>query len=240
MSSGMMNLVVIDDQESILQEVQRFLMKIDHVNLVLSTTDVNELFSFIEETDLVNVILLDINMPLANGFDIAQYLREKYPAIKIIFMSAYPDFALQGYKYYPEDFLAKPINFMRLKYTLDRIDAQTVKRKRIGIKAHGKISLLDVEDILFAEKKGRKTLIHLQDTKQVECSEGLNKIEEMLANDNFFRTHQSYLVALDQIESIESDNFMKSYNVKLKGYSHSISLSRHRYVVLKDLIKHYL
>lgn len=236
----MMNLVVIDDQESILQEVYHLVLKINHVNLVLATTDVSEFFSFIEENDFVDVVLLDINMPIANGFDIAQYLKVKFPDIKIIFMSAYPDYALQGYKYYPEDFLAKPISFLRFKHTLDRLDGRMVKRKRIGIKTYGKISLIDVDDILFAEKKGRKTLIHLQGVKQVECSEGLNKIEDMLSMDNFFRTHQSFLVAIDQIESIESDSFMKSYNVKLRDYSHPIRLSRHRYIVLKDLIKHYL
>lgn len=232
-------LAAIDDQELILQEIREYLDKMPEIDLVLTTTDISELLTFIEDGNSIDVILLDINMPVSNGFDIAQYLRENYGQIKIIFMSAYQDFALQGYKYYPEDFLTKPINFLRLKYTLDRLEKRSVKRKKIGIKTNRKISLIDIDSVLLVEKKGRKSIIHLKAGDPIECSEGLNKIEDMLTHENFFRTHQSYLVSINQIEYIESDNFMKSYNIKLRDYSPLISLSRHRYTVLKDLIKHY-
>lgn len=231
------NLAIIDDQESILEEIRTYSEKISDVNLVLTTTDVSELLMFIEEVNSVDVVLLDINMPVSNGFDIAQYIRENFAHIKIIFMSAYQDFALQGYKYYPEDFLTKPINFLRLKYTLSRLGKRMEGKKKIGIKTNKKIILVDVDNILFVEKKGRKSLIHLQTGELVESSESLNKIEDILSCEDFFRAHQSYLVSINQIEYIELDNFMKSYNIKLKNYDPLISLSRHKYTALKDLIK---
>lgn len=231
------NLVVIDDQELILNEINKFVKTFPNVNMVLSTTNVSELFNTLDQGLIIDVVLLDINMPVSTGFDIAHYLKEEHPKIKIIFMSAYQDFALQGYKYYPEDFLTKPINIVRLKQTLDRLSHTHKKKRKIGIKTNGKISLIDINSILYIEKKGRKTLIHLIDTEPIECSESLNKLEEILKQYNFYRTYQSYLVSLDQIEYIESDHYMKSYNIKLHHCNHKINLSRHKFTTLKNLIE---
>ncbi|MDF9761634.1 two-component system LytT family response regulator [Peribacillus simplex] len=234
---GYIRLAVIDDQEPILNEIKGFINNFPNVDMILSTTDASELFSSIDQGLIIDVILLDINMPVYNGFDIAHYLKESHPQIKIIFMSAYQDFALQGYKYYPEDFLTKPINIVRLKQTLDRLSYTHKKARRIGIKTNGKIFLVDTSSILYIEKKGRKTFIHLKDAETVECSEGLNKLEDILNQCNFYRTHQSYLVSIDKIEYIESDNYMKSYNVKLHHCNHKITLSRHKFTALKNLIE---
>ncbi|OCX60874.1 hypothetical protein BFM98_20140 [Lysinibacillus sp. AR18-8] len=230
-------LAIIDDQELILNEINEIIKISPNIDIVLSTTNVSELFIALEQGTLIDVILLDINMPVTNGFDVAQFLKENHPKIKIIFMSAYQDFALQGYKYYPEDFIIKPINIVRLKQTLDRLSYTHKKKRKIGIKTNGKISLIDISSILYIEKKGRKTMIHLRDTEPIECSENLNKLEEILNSSNFYRTHQSYLVSLNEIEYIEADHYMKSYNVKLLHCNHMINLSRYRFTELKNLIE---
>lgn len=237
---GSVNLIIIDDQELILNEINEAVKTLQNINVILSTTNVSELFKVLDQGSLIDVILLDILMPVSTGFDIAQYLKDNYPDIKIIFMSANQDFALQGYKYYPEDFLAKPINIVRLKQTLDRISHMHKKKRKIGIKTNGKISLIEINSILYIEKKGRKTLIHLANAESIECSEGLNKLEEILKQYNFYRTHQSYLVSINQIEYIEADHYMKSYNVKLHHCNHMINLSRHKFTNLKKLIEQVL
>lgn len=229
---------VIDDQELILKEIQGFVKDFLDTDMVLSTTNVSDLFNYIDQGLPIDVILLDINMPVYSGFDIAHYLRESHPHIKIIFMSAYQDFALQGYKYYPEDFLTKPINVLRLKQTLSRLGYKN--KSRIGIKSNGKITLVDISSILYIGKKGRKTLIYLKDAEAVECSENLTEMEGLLRQYEFFRTHQSYLVAIDKIESIESDHYMKSYNIKLYQCDHNVNLSRHKFTTLKNLIGRHL
>lgn len=213
--------------------------KLSGINLVLATTEVTDLFSLMNLNGAVNVVLLDINMPVANGFDIAQYIKDKSPSIKIIFMSANPDFALQGYKYYPEDFLIKPINLVRFKQTLERIQTTGTRRKKIGVKEQGRLRLVDTSLILYIERKGKKTLIHLDDQSVIVCSESLNRLEDMLKEELFYRTHQSYLVPIDKIETIEQDTFMKSYNVQLKNCQTIISLSRHKYSQLKLIMASY-
>ena len=213
--------------------------KLPDINLVLATTEVTDLFSLVDLNGAVNVVLLDINMPVANGFDIAQYIKDKSASIKIIFMSANPDFALQGYKYYPEDFLIKPINLVRFKQTLERIQTTGTRRKKIGVKEQGRLRLVDTSLILYIERKGKKTLIHLDDQSVIVCSESLNRLEDMLKEELFYRTHQSYLVPIDKIETIEQDTFMKSYNVQLKNCQTIINLSRHKYSQLKLIMASY-
>jgi two-component system, LytTR family, response regulator len=230
---------VIDDEVPILDQVKNITNKLPDINLVLATTEVTDLFSLIDTKGAINVVLLDINMPVANGFDIAQYIKDKSPSIKIIFMSANPDFALQGYKYYPEDFLIKPINLVRFKQTLERIQTAGTRRKKIGVKEQGRLRLVDTALILYIERKGKKTLIHLEDHTVIVCSESLNRLEDMLKEELFYRTHQSYLVPIDKIESIEQDPFMKSYNVKLGNSETIINLSRHKYSQLKTIMASY-
>ncbi|OIU69754.1 hypothetical protein BHE18_02250 [Rossellomorea aquimaris] len=234
-----LKIAVIDDEEMILEQVGEITEKLPETKLVLSTTDVTDLFSLVDKKGAVDVVMLDINMPVANGFDIAQYIKEKAPSIKIIFMSANPDFALQGYKYYPEDFLTKPINLVRFKQTLERIHSTGVRMKKIGVKEQGRFRLVDTSLILYIERKGKKTLIHLDDQSVIVCSESLNRLEDMLKDDMFYRTHQSYLVPIDKIESIEQDTFMKSYNVRLKNCPTIINLSRHKYSQLKLFMASY-
>jgi two-component system, LytTR family, response regulator len=223
----------------ILEQVGEITEKLPETKLVLSTTDVTDLFSLVDKKGAVDVVMLDINMPVANGFDIAQYIKEKAPAIKIIFMSGNPDFALQGYKYYPEDFLTKPINLVRFKQTVERIHSTGARMKKIGVKEQGRFRLVDTSLILYIERKGKKTLIHLDDQSAIVCSESLNRLEDMLKDDMFYRTHQSYLVPIDKIESIEQDTFMKSYNVRLKNCPTIINLSRHKYSQLKLFMASY-
>jgi two-component system, LytTR family, response regulator len=235
-----LKIAVIDDEEMILEQVKGITQNFPGANLVLATTDVTDLFSLLDKKGAIDVVILDINMPVANGFDIAQYIKEKSPSIKIIFMSANPDFALQGYKYYPEDFLTKPINLVRFKQTLERIQTTGgIRMKKIGVKEQGRLRLVDTSLILYIERKGKKTLIHLDDQSTIVCSESLNRMEDMLKEDMFYRTHQSYLVPIDKIESIEQDTFMKSYNVQLKNCPTIINLSRHKYSQLKLLMASY-
>lgn len=237
---NLIRFAVIDDQELMLKEIEGFVKDFLNTDLVLSTTNVSDLFNHLDQGLPIDVILLDINMPQYSGFDIAAYLRENHPNVKLIFMSAYQDYALQGYKYYPEDFLAKPINVLRLKQTLSRLGHEHKRKRRIGIKTNGKITLIDISSILYVGKKGRKTLIYLKDAKPVECSESLTQLEGLLRQYEFFRAHQSYLVAIDKIESIESDHYMKSYNIKLYQCDHNVYLSRHKYKTLKNLIGQHL
>ena len=101
-----------------------------------------------------------------------------YPFTSIIFMSYLPDYALDGYKYYPMDFMVKPINLLRLKSTVSMVNNYKNKRKKkISISSNGRIHLIDIESILYIEKVGRKSCINLENGRIIECNQGLTILE---------------------------------------------------------------
>ncbi|MEC1543688.1 LytR/AlgR family response regulator transcription factor [Bacillus halotolerans] len=228
---------VIDDDQEILDFFKHVSNEISQAKFDLITNEISELISHLESTSETDLVIIDVNMPQFNGFDVAEYIKMHYASTSIIFMSYFPEYALGGYKYYPADFLVKPINILRLKSTLNLINNHKSKRKKkIGINSNGKIHLVDVDNILYIEKVGRKTCINLENKKIIECNQGLTVIEEMLKESNFFRSHQSFLVPLDKIEEVIQDTYMKSYNLKIKNCQRAINVSRNKYRELKELL----
>ncbi|MBA4538702.1 response regulator transcription factor [Bacillus aquiflavi] len=235
------NIAIVDDEVAVLNHLVKLFSNISEVSLKCMTTNANEL---IEKLNTINidVVLLDINIPEIDGFQLADYLRSNHPSIKIIFMSAYHEYALKGYNFYPEDYLVKPVNFLRLKQTINRITNQSnsIVNNKIGIRSDGVFKLINVNEIKYVERKGRKTRIYLENNQIINCNENLNVLEQMLATKGFYRTHQSFLVQLDKIQEISPDNYMKSYNIKLKDCETNINVSRNKYKELKQELEKFL
>ncbi|MCR6098291.1 response regulator transcription factor [Salipaludibacillus agaradhaerens] len=228
---------VVDDDVLYLEQIKDIFKNNENIEILTYSNSTK----LLNQTDLskLDILLLDINMPIVSGFDIAEYMKENHPHLKIIFMSAYTEYALKGYKYYPEDFITKPVNHLRLKRTIDKIieEGPDTPFKKIGIRAEGKINLVEVTDILYIEKRGKKCRVYFENNESIDCSEGLSNLEIMLIEHNFYRPHQSYLIPINRIHEIEMDNFMRSYNIKLKGANRHIPVSRTRYKELKKIIK---
>jgi two-component system LytT family response regulator len=214
------------------------------VKVLFATTESSELIDFVNDHESIDIVLLDVSPPNSSGFEIAEFIKIKHPTIAIIFTSTCKEYAFQCYKYYPVDFLVKPINIVRFKKTLHYISEKIVKSyhqpKKIGVKSNGIFHLIDIDRILFVERKGRKTFIHLENEAIVECNESIKQLEELLDMTKFFRTHQSFIVALDKIEEIHKDLYTKAYNIKIKNSKQIVNLSRNKYVELKKFLAKYL
>ncbi|UTH88991.1 LytR/AlgR family response regulator transcription factor [Bacillus velezensis] len=104
------------------------------------------------------------------------------------------------------------------------------------IKNKGLSKFIDIEDINYIEKKKDNTKIHLVNEEIIDSKESLNDLEIKLQSYGFFRIHQSYIVPFKKIEEIKPDNYMKSYNLKLKDTDEILSLSRNKYKILKDML----
>ncbi|WP_160916904.1 LytR/AlgR family response regulator transcription factor [Halobacillus litoralis] len=237
-NKGSLNIVAIDDDIQSLKDLEEAISVVPEANLLLATTDISDLLKCLSEHEDIDVAIIDINMPHYNGFDIARHLKDNNPKTKIIFYSAYEDFALKGYKYYPEDFLTKPLNALRLKQTLSKLVhlASEKKQRKIGVQSDRSFVLVDVKDITFIEKKLKKSVIHLSEST-IKTNAGLNKLEDQLKGNGFFRCHQSYLVPLDKIVAIQPDELMKSYNLRLQDTEKLISVSKYKYQELRKRIK---
>lgn len=166
-------------------------------------SDVNELLNDCAAGQNCEILLLDICMPGENGISVAQKINQVSPATQIIFISAYPAYALAAYEADHLYFLTKPVRRDQLcaamKRALARIDEQHAARLLLPIKG-GLRHVLRLSEILYFERQ-----LHVT---HAVCSGGvldsalkLNAIEALLPPGGFARPHNSYLVNLARVSS---------------------------------------
>jgi DNA-binding LytR/AlgR family response regulator len=159
----------------------------------------------------IQLIFLDIQMPKITGLQFFKSLQHPPP---VIFTTAYPQYALDGFELNALDYLVKPISFNRffqasLKakeyYELrSQNKGEETKADYLFIKVDGKLVKVLYEDILFVEAVQNYVTIHTKDKKHLTYLT-FHSIEEFLPSDLFIKTHKSYLISLSKIESIDGN-----------------------------------
>lgn len=208
----------------------------DHIFRAMNITQAKQLL----QSEQFDLAILDISLQNENGFELASYLREQYPELPYIFATGYTQYALDGYKFQPLDFLVKPFNSMELKEVLERVQPKKREQRasaRIGVPFNGGFHLLDVDQILYVEKENRKIIVHLQSEEIVLQKYAMEKMEAILQEHGFIRVHQSFLVAVKAIESVVATSFGNSHEIKLSGVNRTIPMSRNKYAGIKEYLQ---
>jgi len=153
----------------------------------------------------VDLLFLDIQMPHITG---TEFLKSLPDPPKVIFTTAYAEYAIQGFELDVLDYLLKPISFERfLKAAYKAKDYFDVRGKPnctvpyLFLKADGKLEKVLFEEILFIEGMENYVVVHMQDRKIITHST-IKAILEKLPAGNFIQTHKSFIVSLKKIESI--------------------------------------
>lgn len=232
-----MNIALLDDEEIHLNFATKLLEDIPYVRSINAFTKPSKFLSFLD-TYPVDVVLMDIDLPNTSGINLAELVAARFPKIKIIFVSAHTKYAIDSFKVYPVDYIIKPIDYTRLERSLKKVkgDASNAFNTKIGIKVNSHLKLISLRDIIFVEKIGRKSMLHLLDGTTVESYESISQLEKKLTLGKFFRCYQSYLVSIDHITDVLPDDFASSYNIRLKGTPHLVKVSKHKYKDLKILL----
>lgn len=149
----------------------------------------------------MDIIFLDIIMPLLSGIDTAKELRENDKAVKIIFLTSSPEFALQSYEVKAYDYLLKPISYRRVREVLDECSICLNREpKNFVLKTSFGYQKLYFHDIEYAEAQNRKVFLYLRSGKSVEAIEPFYSFEDkLMSDDGFFKCHRSYLVYLPNV-----------------------------------------
>ena len=208
------NCIVIDDEPLARKGIKEYIGEVDFLNFV------GEFESPLKATSLlstpgVQLIFLDIQMPKITGLDFFKTLKNPPP---VIFTTAYPQFALDGFDLNALDYLVKPISLERfLKaahkakefYDL-RVRNQNESNKEdytdhVFIKVDGKLVKILLENILFVEALQNYVAVHTKDKKYVSYLT-LQSIAEFLPADIFIKTHKSFIVAINKVDSIDGNN----------------------------------
>lgn len=219
--------VVIDDEPLARKGLKEYIADTDFLNLVGEFDNPLKAADMISKGD-VQLLFLDIQMPKITGLEFFRTLNQAPP---VIFTTAYPQYALDGYELNALDYLVKPISFERfLKAALKAKEYYEVREKNVKeaavtdyffIKADGKLVKLQYEDILFAEALQNYVVIHTREKKYVTYLT-FKSVEDYLPSHLFIKTHKSYIVSASKIESIEGN--------EIRVGPHHIPISRN----LKD------
>jgi len=204
--------IAIDDEPLALQLVTGYIQKTPFLELAGSFDNPLDAGEFLDR-EPVDLIFLDIQMPHLLGTEFARMVGEN---TKIIFTTAYSQYALQGYKLDVVDYLLKPFDYEEFLTAVNkarkRINAELPARKTeieanddyLFLKSEYKIRRINFNDIIYIE--GLKDYIKVyvkNEEKPVMSLSTLKAIEEKLPAERFMRVHRSYIVNLRQVNSIE-------------------------------------
>lgn len=225
-----MTCIVIDDERIARDGLNEFIKEFDflenrgcfaNAHLALEKLD----------NEIIDVIFLDIHMPLLSGMEFAKMISEK--SSMIIFTTAYSEFALKGYKVNAVDYLVKPIFFedfkaavIKAKKMYDLMIEQEERIKPLFFKENGVLIKVQPRQILYIQGMQNYIEIYLENNKRLIIHHTLKKILGELPSDFFLQIHKSHIVNIKHISHIDGANLY------LKQISLPIARSR-REAVLK-------
>lgn len=233
MKNDVLRLMLVDDEQVVLDLLQEKMAVLPYVKIVAAVTTAAEAMGFLRDNQ-VDVVLLDIDLDIITGFDVARYINAHAKETKIVFLTGHGEYALEGYDYHPEDFLVKPVSFQRLEQTLHRIHDQKEKKAvppqspRTGIETENGLEILNVDELLYIEKSGRRIRFVLRSGKIYWSGETIRSVEPVFESYGFFRCHQSFLVALREIGTVRSDILGRTHTIVLRDGQTCLPLSRNR------------
>jgi two-component system, LytTR family, response regulator len=217
----MMRTIIIDDEEKARKTIYNYLaLSCKEVEVVAQADSVESGYQAIVDFK-PDLVLLDINLTDGTGFDLLK--KFDHISFKLIFITAYEEFAIKAFKFSALDYLLKPLNpqelveaiekagktienenvELRFKAFINNFDNKPKTDKKLVLKTSENIHLVDIKDIIRCEADGGYTTFFLTDGRKILVSKNLKEYEDILTEYNFFRPHHSHLVNLTYMLSFE-------------------------------------
>ncbi|AZB29861.1 LytR/AlgR family response regulator transcription factor [Chryseobacterium balustinum] len=208
-----MNCIIVDDEPLARAEMQSLILEVSKINILGSFSNAPAALEFLK-TNAVDLIFLDIEMPLVNGLEFAKMLPKD---CLIIFTTAYSQYALKSYELDAIDYLLKPIEKPRLEKAIEKailyhqlLSQGTVKntvesntKEFLFIKADRRFYKLNFDEIKFVEGLKDYVVIHTK-TQKLITAMNLKTIHQKLSAEIFSRVSKSFVVNLNSIDSFDN------------------------------------
>ena len=208
-----LSVIIIDDEPLAINVIKNYILQVKELTLAASFTNAVEASSYLQD-HTVDIIFLDINMPLLDGLE---FLKGLHDLPMVVITTAHEEYALKGFELEAIDYLVKPIPFPRFHKAVQRIIR--LKQAAMGMgpnrqnerpcifvkvdnKKHQKIVLDDIVIIESLKDYIRIKTVH----GKFIVHKTLGSITEELPSDKFLRIHRSYTVAFDRVEALEGNS----------------------------------
>jgi DNA-binding LytR/AlgR family response regulator len=214
--------IITDDEPFARKGLQGYVEKINFLDLKGVCEDALQLSDLLQKQP-VDLLFLDIQMPHISGVDFIKAL-PKPP--KVIFTTAFEQYAVQGFELDIMDYLLKPISYERFlkaawkarDYFALRETTSPATVPYIFIKVNGKLEKINFDDILFIEGMENYVAIHLPNKKLITHST-IKGLFEKLPQGQFIQTHKSFIAAISKIDTIEGNTLhIKQHQVPVSKY----------------------
>ncbi|HEX9962588.1 MAG TPA: response regulator [Pyrinomonadaceae bacterium] len=227
--------LIVDDERLARAKLRSMLAGFPNVEIIAEADSVAEAIKAIEKTN-PEIIFLDIQMPHASGFDLLEKIETD---AKIIFVTAYDEYALRAFEVNALDYLLKPVSPARLAQTIERLGQTAATGKN-----------LEYDDFIFVNSGRTSKFVRVDSIKcilaadvysEIMTAEGekflllksLSEWESRLPAKNFLRIHRSTIINLEFIERVEK-KFNYSQLIYLRGVAEAFVISRRYAAKLKD------
>ncbi len=250
-----MRIAVIDDERPARSELEHQLLKLLPDAVIEEGESGAQALEMVGEAEY-DLFFLDINLGDINGTVLVNALKKMQPDMKIIFVTAYSEYAVKAFELGVEDYIMKPFDQKRLRKMLKRCgfgndevrrrEEQTRQNvpkgslregmKRIAINTEGKTIFAEIHDIVYIETYNRGCMIHLSEDEYYE-GKSIGEFEKRLRDAGFFRSQKSYLINLDKVKEL----FLwrnNSFALKMEGYEKNIlPVGRDKIKLLRQLLE---
>lgn len=213
----MVRCIAIDDEPLALRQIKSYIERTGSLELVATCRNAFEAQQILE-TEAVDLIFVDINMPDMNGLD---FVRSLTTAHYIVFTTAHAEFALEGFKLNAIDYLLKPFDYNEFMKATQKVislvdlverchaaesavaqnEAEEADKEYISVKADYKTQLVKIADIVYLESAGEYVRLHIEGSSTITTLFRLKNMETTLPQDTFLRVHRSYIVNIKRIAS---------------------------------------
>ena len=239
--SKILKAIVVDDERLARKELILMLSDFSNIEIAGEAADISTAQKLLAEKN-PDLVFLDIQMPGESGFDLINSIPVN---TKVIFVTAFDEYAIRAFDVNALDYLLKPVNPKRLKETIERIEqlGKTVSSSdnlkklaesdRLLVTLNSRLQFVKIKNIIYISAAGDYTEIQTSDNQKGITLKSIKEWEARLPESTFARIHRSTIVNLEFVDKIE-EWFQKSYRIYLKTVEQPFDVSRRYTSKLKE------
>ena len=248
-----MRAIIVEDEFPAREELKYFINNFSDIEVVSEFDNGLDVLKFIQNNTL-DVIFLDINIPMLDGMLLAKTINQFKDKPKIVFITAYKEHAVDAFELDAFDYILKPYSDERIVSTLTKLkksselenkvlevktkentNFNTLSSQSITLLREDKLVVINTNDIYYCEARERETIVYTKEKEYISKS-SIIEFEKKLPTNSFFKTHRSYIVNLSKIKEIVPW-FNSTYKLKLHDIEEEVFVSRSKIKEFRTLMK---
>lgn len=228
-----MKAIIVEDEFPAREELKYFINNFSNIEITSEFDNGVDVLKFMQKNK-IDVIFLDINIPMFDGMLLAKTINQFKYKPKIVFITAYKEHAVDAFELDAFDYILKPYSEERIVSTLNKLgqvdsikletEKRQVKSSNVTLWKDNKLVVINIDDIYYCEARERETLIYTKEHEYI-AKNSILEFEKKLTSDKFFKIHRSYIVNTTKIKEI-IPWFNSTYKLKLKDIDNEVYVSR--------------